>query len=239
MKKQQVYIWIKNNLFTQCILCLGSNPHPDTQLCGGCEADLPWQQACCQRCALPLPHPAQQCGRCLNAPPPFSHALAPLIYRFPVDSLIPAFKYHGQTSIGRLLGQLLAEAAADWLQQDIAPCPDLLLPVPMHRKRQAQRGYNQACELARDIARRTQLRCRPELLERTRSTLPQQGLDAKARRQNLRGAFSCPRPEHLQGKHLALIDDVMTTGVTLSEASQTLLKAGAASVQVWCVARTP
>lgn len=239
MKESQVYIWIKNNLFAQCILCLGSNPHPDTQLCGGCEADLPWQQASCQRCALPLPHPAAQCGRCLKAPPSFSHALAPLLYRFPIDSLIPAFKYHGQTDIGRLLGQLLAEAAADWLLQDIAPCPDLLLPVPMHRKRQAQRGYNQAYELARDVARRTRLRCHPGLLERTRATLSQQGLDAKARRQNLRGAFNCPEPEQLQGKHVALIDDVMTTGVTVSEASHTLLQAGAASVQVWCVARTP
>lgn len=239
MKKQQVYICIKNNLIRQCALCLGAHPQPDTQLCAGCEADLPWQQACCQRCALPLPHPAAQCGRCLVAPPPFTHALAPLLYRFPVDSLIPAFKYHSQTDIGRLLGQLLAEAAADWLQQDIAPCPDLLLPIPMHRTRQAQRGYNQAYELARDVARRTHLLCRPGLLERTRATQSQQGLDAKARRQNLRGAFSCPQPEQLRDKHLALIDDVMTTGVTLSEASRTLLKAGAASIQVWCVARTP
>lgn len=239
MKTLKVYKWAKNNLFTQCILCLGANPQPGMQLCAGCEADLPWQQACCQRCALPLPQAAAQCGRCLKAPPPFSHALAPLIYRFPVDSLVPAFKYHDQTTIGRLLGQLLAEAAADWLQQDIAPCPDLLLPVPMHRKRQAQRGYNQAYELARDVAARTNLSCRPDLLERTQATLPQQGLDAKARRQNLRGAFSCPEPGQLQNRHLALIDDVMTTGVTLGEASRTLLIAGAASVQVWCVARTP
>lgn len=239
MKNNKVYIWIKNNLTTQCALCLGANPQPDTQLCIGCETDLPWQQACCQRCALPLPQPAAQCGRCLAAPPPFSHALAPLIYRFPVDSLIPAFKYNSQTDVGRLLGQLLGEAAADWLQQDIAPCPDLLLPVPMHRKRQAQRGYNQATELARDVARRVCIPCRTGLLERTQATQPQQGLDARARRQNLRGAFSCPQPEQLRGKHLALIDDVMTTGVTLSEASDTLLRASAASVQVWCVARTP
>jgi ComF family protein len=109
----------------------------------------------------------------------------------------------------------------------------------MHPRRQAQRGYNQAFELARDLAKTLELPCRADLLQRVRQTTAQEGLDAAARRRNLRGAFTCPKPEQLEGQHLALIDDVMTTGATLNEASRTLLAAGAASVQVWCVARTP
>ncbi|MGI3131652.1 ComF family protein [Halopseudomonas pachastrellae] len=239
MKNTQVYKWIKNNLLQPCLLCLSATEAQHDGICHACLTDLPWQQGCCERCALPLPHSSSLCGRCLKSPPAFCRAVVPMLYRFPLDALIPAFKYHRHNRYGWLLAQLLAEHLQQQLAEPEALIPDLLLPVPMHPRRQAQRGYNQAFELARDLAKTLELPCRADLLQRVRQTTAQEGLDAAARRRNLRGAFTCPKPEQLEGQHLALIDDVMTTGATLNEASRTLLAAGAASVQVWCVARTP
>ena len=239
MKITLVYNWIKNNLSNGCLLCLAAPDEAQSNICHACLADLPWQQACCARCALPLPHASTRCGRCLATPPTFCHAVVPLLYRFPLDALIPAFKYRRHNRYGLLLARLLADHLQQHLAEPEALIPELLLPVPMHPKRQAQRGYNQAFELTRDLAGALHLPCRADLLLRARQTAAQEGLDAAARRRNLRGAFTCPHPAQLEGLHLALIDDVMTTGATLDEASRTLLAAGAASVQVWCVARTP
>jgi len=239
LKNTPVYRWIKNNLSDTCLLCLASPDGTQDDICHACLADLPWQHACCARCAMPLPHASARCGRCLAKPPAFCHAVVPLLYRFPLDALITAFKYHRHNRYGLLLARLLADYLEQHLAEPGALVPELLLPIPMHPKRQAQRGYNQAFELTRDLAKALQLPCRAGLLQRVRQTPPQEGLDAAARRRNLRGAFACPQPEQVEGRHLALIDDVMTTGATLNEASRTLLAAGAASVQVWCVARTP
>ena len=239
MKITLVYNWIKNNLSNGCLLCLAAPDERQSDICHACLADLPWQQACCARCAMPLPHASTRCGRCLATPPAFCHAVVPLLYRFPLDALIPAFKYRRHNRYGLLLARLLADHLQQHLAEPEALIPELLVPVPMHPKRQAQRGYNQAFELTRDLAGALHLPCRADLLLRARQTAAQEGLDAAARRRNLRGAFTCPHPALLEGQHLALIDDVMTTGATLDEASRTLLAAGAASVQVWCVARTP
>jgi len=239
LKIKPVYKWIKNNLTNSCLLCLASPDEMQSDICHACLADLPWQQTCCARCALPLPHASTRCGRCLARPPAFCHAVVPLLYRFPLDALIPAFKYRRHNRYGLLLARLLADHLQQHLAEPEALIPELLVPIPMHPKRQAQRGYNQAFELTRDLAGALHLPCRADLLQRVRQTAAQEGLDAAARRRNLRGAFTCPHPAQLEGLHLALIDDVMTTGATLNEASRTLLAAGAASVQVWCVARTP
>ena len=239
MKIKPVYNWIKNNLPNNCLLCLASPDEMQSDICHACLADLPWQQTCCARCALPLPHASTRCGRCLARPPAFCHAVVPLLYRFPLDALIPAFKYRRHNRYGLLLARQLADHLQQHLAEPEALIPELLVPIPMHPKRQAQRGYNQAFELTRDLAGALHLPCRADLLQRARQTAAQEGLDAAARRRNLRGAFTCPHPAQLEGLHLALIDDVMTTGATLNEASRTLLAAGAASVQVWCVARTP
>ncbi|MEH6565695.1 MAG: double zinc ribbon domain-containing protein [Halopseudomonas sp.] len=234
-----VYNWIKNNLRSYCLLCGLPTRQRELSLCNGCLTDLPWLQAHCRQCALPLPQADSLCGKCLNNPPPFLYATAPLAYRFPVDSLIPAFKYHRQSAYGRLLSQVMRLSLSDYLGHHPERRPDLLVAMPMHPGRQAQRGYNHAFELARPLARALGLELAHNALQRSRATQPQQGLSASERRHNLHDAFHCPCPERVASQHIALVDDVMTTGVSAAEASRTLLRAGAASVQIWCAARTP
>ena len=239
MKDSIVYNWLKNNLSSYCLLCSLKTRHRDPALCTGCLADLPWLHTACRQCALPIPQADSLCGQCLNRPPPFIHATAPLLYRFPVDALIPAFKYHRQAAYGRLLSQLMLMRLTDYLEQHPERRPDLLVAMPMHPRRQAQRGYNQAFELARPLARGLSISLHLQVLERVRDTQPQQGLNARQRHSNLQGAFHCANTAAIKDRDIALIDDVMTTGDTAAEASRTLLRSGARSVQVWCAARTP
>ena len=155
-------------------------------------------------------------------------------YAPPLDSLLMRLKFHGDLAAGRVLGELFADA----LQTDPEAINDIdaLLPVPLHPKRLGERGYNQSLELARPLARRTGLPLLRGSLQRQTATTPQTGLDRKARRQNLRGAFSWvgdkPPPTCV-----ALIDDTMTTGSTVNECARVLKRAGAERVEVWVVAR--
>lgn len=179
------------------------------------------------------------CDQCQLHPPAFSQVVSPFCYSFPLDSLIPAFKYQHKLTYGRLMARLLLQAVEHHYQERQQALPDLIIPLPLHRARQAQRGYNQALELARPIARQLAVPLDRRNLIRQRATTSQQGLDAQQRRRNLDDAFICRYPKHLAKKHIALLDDVVTTGTTANEASRTLLAAGAASVSIWCIARTP
>jgi len=163
--------------------------------------------------------------------------VAALDYGFPWDKLLQQFKFSRHVELADALLDRL-DAALDSAQP---PAPDWLLPVPLSRERLAQRGYNQSWELVRRLARRRSLRCDAKLLLRTRNTPHQTDLPAQQRASNLRGAFAL-EPLHLhavQGCHVALLDDVMTTGATLQELARVLKKAGALHVQAWVVARTP
>ena len=238
-KNIKVYIRLLFNQFNRCLLCLGNASGIPECICVACTNDLPWLGSACRQCALPLPNEDMLCGQCQQQPPAFSQIIAPFRYEFPLDSLIPAFKYQHKLTYGRLLAHLLHQTVVYQYAERQLQLPDLVIPLPLHRKRQAQRGYNQALELARPVARQLGITLDHRNLIRQRATTPQQGLKASARRRNLQGAFVCRAPEQLQGKHIALVDDVVTTGATVNEASRTLLQAGAASVSIWCVARTP
>ena len=213
----------------RCLVC--SEPGSRGQdLCAACRLELPFNRVACARCALPLPV-AGVCGACLKNPPPFTASRAALVYRFPADQLLPRLKFHGDLAAGRLLSQLMAEALAD------APRPQALVPLPLHPTRLRQRGYDQALELARPLARALALPLLTDVLRRVRATSPQSELDAASRRHNVRSAFAA-RPGDLPA-HVALVDDVMTTGATLAEASRALLRAGVARVDLWVAARVP
>ncbi|MCD9047946.1 ComF family protein [Luteimonas sp. MHLX1A] len=203
-------------------------------LCAACAARLPWLRAACDRCALPLAdtHPARRvCGDCLQRAPPLRFVQASFLYGFPLDRLLPRFKFHRDLACGRLLSQWMLPACA------AAPRPGAVLPVPLHATRLRERGYDQALELARPLARALDLPLRADLV-RMRATAAQSSLDAGARRRNLRGAFVVdarrPLPEHV-----ALVDDVMTTGATLHAAARALHRAGVARVDAWVCARVP
>ena len=235
MKPSSVYNWLFSRQTRPCLLCLGDTAS-DRDICHPCQLELPWNRLHCRLCAVPMPNDGQLCGQCQTQSPAFTEVVAPFAYGFPVDSLIPAYKYRGQLTYSRLLSHLLTEALRVHYQN--RTLPDCLVPMPLHHTRMARRGFNQATELARPVARALSRPMMANVLLRHRATQTQKGLSASDRRRNLRGAFSCRRVELIAGRHVALIDDVMTTGATVEEASRTLLAAGARQVSVWCVART-
>lgn len=181
------------------------------------------------------------CGACLQQPPPFDNTCCVADYGFPWDRLVLAFKFEGRVELADALAQALQMALEQQLQAQGCALPGLVLPVPLSPQRLAERGYNQAWELARRVARRLGRPARPDVLLRPGDTAHQADLSRAARRSNLRRAFMVdPRQRQaVAGQAVALVDDVMTTGATVREAAAVLLRAGAASVQVWVVARTP
>jgi ComF family protein len=157
--------------------------------------------------------------------------ISPLLYRFPVDRLVQRFKFNRHLPAGRLLALLMLRVVNN-------QSADLLVPVPLHWKRLFQRGYNQAVELALPISRETRIPLLTNGLCRRRETKAQSGLDARARRKNLGGAFRW-RHRKPPPPHVVLIDDVMTTGATATECTKVLLNAGAVRVDIWTAARAP
>lgn len=213
----------------RCLVC--ELPGADGRdLCQACRDALPWPGPACPRCALPVPG-GGTCGRCLRRPPAWDAAVAALDYRFPLDRLLPRFKFHADLAAGRLLAQWLGDALAG------AVVPPLLVPVPLHAARLRQRGYDQALELARPLGRALGRPVRADGLRRLRATASQTTLGAAARRVNVRGAFAAapgPWPECV-----ALVDDVMTTGATLGDCARALRQAGVVRIEAWVVARAP
>ena len=216
----------------RCLLC-GDAGEAGRDLCAACLSRLPWNRAACARCALPLPEAAPACGDCLRRPPPVEETRAVFVYGFPADRLLPRLKFHNGLAAGRLLAQL----AAGHLANDAAR-PEAVVPVPLHHSRLRRRGYDQALELARPLARQLGLPLRDDLLRRVRATAPQSRLDAKARQRNLRHAFETRANAPLPA-HVALFDDVMTTGATVHAAARALRRAGVARVDAWVCARVP
>ena len=188
-----------------CLLC---GAHSVTHsVCTDCHTDLPWHsQPHCPQCATPTPN-GQICGICLKHPPAFDRTVAALAYAFPLDRLIPRLKYHGQLAIAPLLGECLVRAAT------ASPRPDCLMAMPLHARRIRERGFNHATEIARVVAKQLALPLDTRSCQRIRDTPPQMGLKHDARRRNVRGAFTCSGA--VAGRHIALVDDVMTTGTSL------------------------
>lgn len=210
-----------------CLLCGGRTR--SASLCPACAADLPrLPHARCPQCAQPTPT-GDLCGACLRHPPAFDAAQAVAAYAFPLDALIRHCKYQGAVELSALFARELASCV--WGSEPV----DLLIPMPLHPRRLGERGFNQAVEITRRLGRHLQLPWQADACARLRNTPPQAGLDLKARRRNLRGAFQCERD--LSGRHVALVDDVMTSGTSLHELARAAKKAGAARVSVWVVAR--
>ncbi len=214
-----------------CALCLLSSDQ-DIALCSDCEADLPWQLYTCPCCALAQDN-SQLCDECKFDPPSFSQVIAPWRFDFPINR----FKHHHDWVLGRLLGGLLARD----LQQKFSegtPVADALLAMPLSLERQRERGFNQAQMLAQWLAKPLQL----PILNNAAQRLPrqaQQQLSAAQRKENLQGVFQLNRSINWQGLHIAIVDDVVTTGATCRELAKVLLQAGVQQVDVYCLARTP
>jgi ComF family protein len=218
--------FLSNLLFGgSCFLCRGA---ARGILCPACDADLPrLAGTLCPRCALPSPG-AAVCGRCLADAPHYDATVAALAYRFPADTLVHSLKFRGQLALAPLMGDLLIEKIRERI--------DLVVPVPLSRERLRERGYNQAAEIARHVAKARRVRLELTIIARERNTQAQADLPWSERARNVRGAFRCERS--LDGAAIAVVDDVMTTGATLDELAATLKRAGAARVVNWVVART-
>lgn len=210
-----------------CLLCAGAAG--SQLLCPACAADLPrMAHPACPRCALPSPQ-GDVCGRCQRHPPHFDRLIALYPYSFPLDRMIQHLKYGHQLALADWFGQQLATVCADHAF-------DLIVPMPLHASRLAERGFNQAMEICRPLTRLGNRPIDNNCCERVRPTAPQEGLTLRERRRNLKNAFACNTD--LGGRHILLVDDVVTTGASASECARTLRLHGATQVTVAAVART-
>jgi ComF family protein len=210
----------------------------ELHLCRPCRERVPAVSSpLCTVCGIPFATEGgidHRCGDCISAPPPFASARAAGTFDDLLPELIHRFKYEHRTHLRRPLGLLMAERLDRHRRETGA---EILVPVPLHRKRLKDRGFNQAVLLGGILSRKWGLPLSPDALCRHRWTEPQIALSAGERPGNVRGAFSVRRPEVVEGRTVMLIDDVCTTGSTLAECARTLLKAGAASVHAVTIAR--
>lgn len=223
--------WLAAGLWPgQCLVC-GLPGRAGRDLCDACQARLPYNHSACATCALPMPQPAPACGACLTRTPAWQRACAAFVYAAPLDRLLPALKFGRQLAVAPLLANLAVPVFA------AAERPAALVPIPLAVARLRSRGFDQTRELARPLSRRLGLPVL-DVLRRARSTRAQSGLDAATRRRNLAGAFACRLGVALPA-HVAVFDDVLTTGATLEAAVRCLRAAGVQRVDAWVIARTP
>lgn len=208
-----------------CLLC-GAETGPEL-LCPACIAELPTLPDSCPRCALPGAAGAV-CGSCLSRPPHFDATLALWRYEFPCDRLVQALKYRARLALAGFFARSLVSLPL--------PEVDLIVPMPLHPRRLAERGFNQALEIARGLARHLGRPIEPRGVLRVKDTLPQTDLPYEERAKNVRGAFLCELD--LSGASVAVLDDVMTTGATLNELARALKRAGATRVENFVITRT-
>lgn len=229
---------LNNSLQISCLLCRGTTPFGQP-LCQLCLTACPDNHQACQYCSLPMMVSTRLiCGQCLNQPPVYQHCYSAFQYRFPVNHIIHRIKYSRQIALIKPLTASLAEVLRERYHQQT--WPEAIIPVPLHKKRLRQRGYNQALLLAKALNRLLKdkrMVLDRGLVKRIRATQAQQQLKAGERRRNIRGAFVCNKTTAYQ--HVAIVDDVVTTGETVSELSRALKQQGVKTVDVWCLARTP
>jgi ComF family protein len=220
---------------SQCLLC---KRWQGQSICQACLTRWLPRPPRCERCAIDLPvsHQGQVCQACEDQSPEFDRAIAAIDYTAPWSPLVARLKFQGDTALARPLATLLAQAVAPRMGQ-----VSVVLPVPLSPQRLTERGYNQSWLIAQQLGRQLGLPARHDLLARTRHTSRMMTLTADERQAHIRGAFELtPNGQRaLKGCHVAVVDDVMTTGATLNAIAHTLLEGGACSVSVWVVARTP
>ena len=215
-----------------CILCENAG-FADKDICLPCYEDMPRNIYYCHQCAeiFETSHAEpQRCGRCLSQTPFFDNTYAPFIYHGIARHLIARLKFNKQYKNARLLGTLLAE----YLTQ-AAPLPDLIIPIPLHPLRYKQRGFNQAFEIAKTVSKYLNCPIDNQSCIRIRDTQHQSRLSAKQRDKNMKHAFKVIQT--ISAQHVAIVDDVITTGATANDLAKTLKKSGVKRVDIWVCAR--
>lgn len=221
-----------------CAIC-GASGQNVMDLCRGCYTDLPHSTHPCRGCAMPLPTSVAAgslCGSCQTTKLPFERCITPLYYDGAVPHLVKGLKFHHNLAYGRLLGLIMAEHLAKiWSDGSNTTRPCCIIPVPLHRSRLRERGFNQAQELAKAVCKRLNIPLDNKSCLRTRVTPQQTGLSQQQRRHNLRGAFTFNRS---LPPYVAIVDDVITTAATVSELAIALKQVGVLRVEAWALART-
>ena len=215
----------------QCAVC---RAWPAQPVCEACVARFAQPRPRCRRCALPVPAGIAHCGHCLGGPAELDACHAAVSYEFPWSALIAQFKFNGQAGWAHSFATLMR--SAPWVEPALDEA-DLVLPMPLARQRLAERGFNQALVLARALAPR---KIDAAILLRVRHTPAQAALDRKSRLGNVKGAFAVEplRAALVKGKRIVLVDDVMTSGASLSSAAQAVRRAGAERITALVLART-
>jgi len=213
-----------------CVLCAQKADLP-VELCTPCKAVLLDESNRCQRCGVGMPYGSGSCGRCQHRPPEYDHCEAVLGYTLEAGQLIRQLKYNQKTSISQVMAYLLAEH----LQKHREVLPEAIIPVPIHRNRLYRRGFNQTMEIAKYLGQFLDVPVDYKSCQRTKQVESQTQLGMSARRNNVKGVFRLIRP--IEYQHVAILDDVVTTGATVEELTHVLKEAGVKNVEVWCCVR--
>ncbi len=222
-----------NLLFGYAPLCPACSQVTDKprHFCPACRNSLATISNPCKKCGLPIPQ-GSHCGRCLTHPPPFEALISACVYQFPLSPIIQQFKFSARLYFAYPLSQLLADRL---LQDSGRTWPECIIPVPLHNARQRQRGFNQAVELARPVAKRLNIALDHGSCTRHKHTRQQASLKRSQRQANLHKAFSLRRA--ISYRHVAIIDDVVTTANTVAAMAEMLRSHGVETVEIWCIAR--
>lgn len=204
--------------------------------CSRCAKSLPPPPPCCPSCGLPCANTHSPCGRCLQKPPAWDALIFVTNYCPPLSRLVQHFKFNATVALAPALARLLLLRIMDTKRRYQWPKPDCIVSVPLHSRRAWRRGFNQSDLLARQLSHWLQCDYFPQGIKRIRAAKTQHQLNARMRRNNLKGAFRVDFP--VAGRHIIIVDDVVTTGSTVAEIAQMLKKQGAATIQVWCLCRT-
>ena len=229
------YQTIINHIFPTCCQLCGVQTQATQSLCYACRVDLPSMPTShCRCCAIPLPQ-AGLCGQCLKKPPAFQSTVAALRYEHVVEHLVHRCKFHADQVAGLILSEALAQRAQHAIK------PDVLIPVPLSKNRLKTRGFNQAWELSRIVSKVVDVKVDFKSVERLAEQVPQSTLhDPRARRRNVKAVFHVKQNRSascIRNQHIAVIDDVMTSGATANSMARSLLQAGAARVDIWVASR--
>lgn len=227
-KIKSITQWLR--LPTVCVLC-GDYHHGTFAVCTECQLFFAPINNPCRYCSLPLANADfLVCGQCIKKPPYFDSVISYYRFEEPLRTLLHDFKYKKALYLRSFLAQLMINA----FQSKIFK-PDCLVPIPLHPQRLRERGFNQAAELAKLLAKQLNFPCNTRLCQKIINTPPQVGLNHKQRRKNLRHSFTV-RANNYQ--HIILIDDLLTTGSTANEVARILKQQGVKRVDLWCCART-
>ena len=217
-----------------CAIC-GSSSNTSMDLCDICYSNLPWIKDSCYQCGLPLTTAQEsvRCNQCQYNPPEFDRFCALFTYQSPVTKLIRQLKFNHNLAYGNLMGQLLLEQYDKWYKSK--PAPEVVVPVPLHEKRIRSRGFNQVQEILRPLVKAGKITVLNNICERTQYTRPQAKLNFRHRKYNLQKAFRLT--QKVDFEHVAIVDDVLTTGNTVRGLSRVFRDAGVQCIDVWCVCR--